>query len=78
MSFFLSGYQDSNLGPSVPKTDALTGLRYTPNAVFLKKRCKGTTFFCTDKYFGAKKIRKIALFFMKNVIFCSKKCRCEQ
>ena len=27
---FVSGYQDSNLGPSVPKTDALTGLRYTP------------------------------------------------
>ncbi len=27
----LSGYQDSNLGPSAPKADALTGLRYTPN-----------------------------------------------
>ena len=26
-----SGYQDSNLGPSAPKADALTGLRYTPN-----------------------------------------------
>ncbi len=30
-SVFLSGYQDSNLGPSAPKADALTGLRYTPN-----------------------------------------------
>ena len=29
--FSLSGYQDSNLGPSAPKADALTGLRYTPN-----------------------------------------------
>ncbi len=26
----VSGYQDSNLGPSAPKADALTGLRYTP------------------------------------------------
>ena len=31
ISFILSGYQDSNLGPSAPKADALTGLRYTPN-----------------------------------------------
>lgn len=29
--FSWSGYQDSNLGPSAPKADALTGLRYTPN-----------------------------------------------
>ena len=28
--FFLSGYQDSNLGPPGPKPGALTGLRYTP------------------------------------------------
>ena len=28
--FTLSGYQDSNLGPSAPKADALTGLRYIP------------------------------------------------
>ena len=28
---FLSGYQDSNLGPPAPKAGALTGLRYTPN-----------------------------------------------
>ena len=26
----LSGWQDSNLRPSAPKADALTGLRYTP------------------------------------------------
>ncbi len=25
-----SGYPDSNRGPSAPKADALTGLRYTP------------------------------------------------
>ncbi len=29
--FFVSGYQDSNLGPPAPKAGALTGLRYTPN-----------------------------------------------
>ena len=28
---FLSGYQDSNLGPPGPKPGALAGLRYTPN-----------------------------------------------
>jgi hypothetical protein len=28
--FHLSGWQDSNLRPSGPKPDALTGLRYTP------------------------------------------------
>ncbi len=50
----LSGYQDSNLGPPAPKAGALTGLRYTPkkDASFMEKRCKGTTFFCTGKYFG--------------------------
>ena len=26
----LSGWQDSNLRPSAPKADTLTGLRYTP------------------------------------------------
>ena len=31
---FLSGYQDSNLGPPAPKAGALTGLRYTPKAFF--------------------------------------------
>jgi hypothetical protein len=29
-AFLLSGWQDSNLRPSGPKPDALTGLRYTP------------------------------------------------
>jgi hypothetical protein len=28
--FLSSGWQDSNLRPSGPKPDALTGLRYTP------------------------------------------------
>ena len=37
-----SGWEDSNLRPSVPKTDALTGLRYTPKGgrilrIFFKK-----------------------------------------
>ena len=31
VSFSLSGYQDSNLGPPAPKAGALTGLRYTPS-----------------------------------------------
>ncbi len=30
IKLFLSGWQDSNLRPSGPKPDALTGLRYTP------------------------------------------------
>ena len=30
-SFFLSGWQDSNLRPPRPKRGAITGLRYTPN-----------------------------------------------
>ena len=29
--YFLSGYQDSNLGPPAPKAGALTGLRYIPS-----------------------------------------------
>ena len=33
--YFLSGYQDSNLGPPAPKAGALTGLRYIPK-VYLK------------------------------------------
>ena len=31
---FLSGYQDSNLGPPAPKAGALTGLRYIPKRIF--------------------------------------------
>ncbi len=34
--FRLSGWQDSNLRPPAPKAGAMTGLRYTPNGVFLK------------------------------------------
>ena len=30
-----SGWQDSNLRPSAPKADAITGLRYTPKLVNL-------------------------------------------
>ena len=35
---FLSGYQDSNLGPPAPKAGALTGLRYTPIAFISELR----------------------------------------
>jgi hypothetical protein len=35
----LSGWQDSNLRPSGPKPDALTGLRYTP--YYPPKPCEG-------------------------------------
>jgi hypothetical protein len=38
--FLLSGWQDSNLRPSGPKPDALTGLRYTPKKLFKKKLCQ--------------------------------------
>ena len=34
--FLLSGWQDSNLRPSGPKPDALTGLRYTPDLPEMK------------------------------------------
>ena len=36
----LSGYQDSNLGPPAPKAGALTGLRYTPIGLLLKRRAQ--------------------------------------
>ena len=32
-----SGYQDSNLGPPAPKAGALTGLRYIPNNIFMRR-----------------------------------------
>ena len=50
---FMSGYQDSNLGPPAPKAGALTGLRYTPfcNFFYFWLRCKGRYFFLTTKYF---------------------------
>ena len=43
------GYQDSNLGPSGPKPDALTGLRYIP---LLYCECKGKAFFLICKFFS--------------------------
>ena len=46
--FSLSGYQDSNLGPSGPKPDALTGLRYIP---LLYCECKGKAKFLICKFF---------------------------
>ena len=51
--FFVSGYQDSNLGPPAPKAGALTRLRYTPfcNFFYFWLRCKGRYFFLTTKYF---------------------------
>ena len=47
-AFFLSGYQDSNLGPPAPKAGALTGLRYTPNF----SSNKGSVFFFVRKIEG--------------------------
>ena len=49
---FMSGYQDSNLGPPAPKAGALTGLRYTPfcNFFYFWLRRKGRYFFLTTKY----------------------------
>ncbi len=47
-SLVLSGYQDSNLGPSGPKPDALTGLRYIP---LLYCECKGKAKFLICKFF---------------------------
>jgi hypothetical protein len=38
--FRSSGWQDSNLRPSGPKPDALTGLRYTPKVRLI---CLGNT-----------------------------------
>ena len=56
---FLSGYQDSNLGPPAPKAGALTGLRYIPYLIS-QMRCKGMTYFLITKYLNN--------FFWKNVI----------
>ena len=51
-SFKLSGYQDSNLGPPAPKAGALTGLRYTPKASFLKSVAKIEVIFISTKLFS--------------------------
>ena len=45
----LSGQRDSNPRPPAPKAGALTGLRYTPNALFLKSECKGRKYFVISK-----------------------------
>ena len=54
---YLSGYQDSNLGPPAPKAGALAGLRYTPiilfyilKAVVLKCDAKVNVFITTPKF----------------------------
>ena len=54
--YFLSGYQDSNLGPPAPKAGALTGLRYIPKheektAVCLISWRKDIHFFLLCKVF---------------------------
>ena len=52
---FLSGYQDSNLGPPAPKAGALTGLRYTPiQTLFAFASAKIETIFLLCKYFFKK------------------------
>ncbi len=61
----LSGYQDSNLGPPAPKAGALTGLRYTPKALFFKSDAKVQHFFILTSIF-LKKNRKMFLFSSKN------------
>ena len=48
-SFFVSGYQDSNLGPPAPKAGALTGLRYIPIFVSPLQGAKVILFFYTTK-----------------------------
>ena len=48
----MSGWQDSNLRPSAPKADALTGLRYTPKCklgIFVIAKVK-INFTTTKKY----------------------------
>ena len=55
---FWSGYQDSNLGPSAPKADALTGLRYTPNR------------FATAKVDKKSIIPNFLAFFIGNISSC--------
>ena len=43
----MSGWQDSNLRHPVPKTGALTGLRYTPNKILIRY-LSGYTFFKSE------------------------------
>ena len=48
-SFIASGWRDSNSRPPAPKAGALTGLRYTPSALFFKSECKGRNYFVINK-----------------------------
>ena len=57
MTFFLSGHQDSNLGPPAPKAGALPGCA-TPR-MLVKSGRKGTVFFYSCKYF----FKKFSFFF---------------
>ena len=68
--YFLSGYQDSNLGPPAPKAGALTGLRYIPKheektVVCLISWRKDIHFFLLCKVFAKlfEKIVKIIAFY---------------
>ena len=56
---FVSGYQDSNLGPPAPKAGALTGLRYTPIAFVSELRVQRYNLFA-----------RCANIFDKNFDFC--------
>ena len=66
-SLLLSGYQDSNLGPPAPKAGALTGLRYTPNALALLTfaSAKIETIFYLCKNFAKN------IYFFDKIIFLS-------
>ena len=46
---YLSGYQDSNLGPPAPKAGALAGLRYTPKISLIRGIMSRLTG-CKDNY----------------------------
>ncbi len=72
MSFFVSGYQDSNLGPPAPKAGALTGLRYTPNAYCCcKSGAKLQHFFVLTSFLAKKNRKKVFFFFLRHFL-CSK------
>ena len=67
----LSGYQDSNLGPPAPKAGALTGLRYTPKALFSKAMQRYNFFLCWQVFLL--KFCKKMMFFLVLVIFYGEK-----
>lgn len=47
--FFLVGVAGFEPTTPAPKAGALTGLRYTPSALFLKSECKGRNYFVINK-----------------------------